>query len=88
MLNGLSTSASLNFNNVNNTVYSAIQTQETQLNQTMQTISSSSNNGTVSQAQMLQLQQQINQWSMLVQIQSTIIKSIGDSLKGVIQNIS
>jgi type III secretion protein F len=88
MLNGLSTSASLNFTNVNNTVYSAIQTQETQLNQTMQNISSSSNNGTVSQAQMLELQQQINQWSMLVQIQSTIIKSISDSLKGVIQNVS
>lgn len=87
MLNGLSTASSLNFNNVNNTIYSAIQTQETQLNQTMQTISAAGD-GTVSQAQMLELQQQINQWSMLVQIQSTIIKSIGDSLKGVIQNIS
>ena len=87
MLNGLSTASSLNFNNVNNTIYSAIQTQETQLNQTMQSLASAGD-GNVSQAQMLELQQQINQWSMLVQIQSTIIKSIGDSLKGVIQNIS
>lgn len=84
-LNGLSGANSLNFNNVNNTIFSAIRTQETNLQQTLQTINSNAN-GSVSQADLLNLQQQINQWSSLVSIQSTIIKSISDSLKGVIQN--
>lgn len=84
-LNGLSGATGLNFNNVNNTIFSAIRTQETNLQQTLQTINSNAD-GNVSQADLLNLQQQINQWSSLVSIQSTIIKSISDSLKGVIQN--
>jgi type III secretion protein F len=44
--------------------------------------------GSVSQAQMLQMQQQIQQWTMMIDIQSTITKQIADSLKGVIQKSS
>jgi type III secretion protein F len=44
--------------------------------------------GSVSQADMLQMQQQIQQWTMLIEIQSTITKQIADSLKGVIQKAS
>ena len=34
---------------------------------------------------MLTMQQQVQQWSMLVQIVSTIDKEVSDSLKGVVQ---
>ncbi len=38
-----------------------------------------------SSADMLSLQQQLQQWSMFTQIQSTLVKDLGDALKGVIQ---
>ncbi len=34
---------------------------------------------------MLTLQQQVQQWSMLVQVVSTIYKEVTDALKGVVQ---
>jgi len=86
-LNGLSGSAGLNFENVNNSIYAGIRTQETKLQSTITTIGSKAD-GTVSQSDMLLMQQQIQQWSMMVEIQSTITKQIADSLKGVIQKAS
>ncbi len=86
-LNGLSGSSGLNFNNVNNTIYAGLRTQETGLRDTISTIGSRGD-GAVSQTDMLMLQQQISQWSMLVDIQSTITKQISDSLKSVIQKSS
>ncbi|SAI25061.1 type III secretion protein [Bordetella ansorpii] len=86
-LNGLSGSSGLNFNNVNSTVYESIRTQETNLRQTLSTISTDAD-GNVSQADMLAMQQQISQWTMMVEVQSTISKSISDSLKSVIQKSS
>jgi type III secretion protein F len=38
-----------------------------------------------STADMLSMQQQIQQWTMLTQIQSTIVKEVADAMKGVIQ---
>jgi len=86
-LNGLSGSAGLNFDNVNNSIYEGIRTQETKLQTTISTIGSKAD-GAVSQSDMLLMQQQIQQWSMMVEIQSTITKQIADSLKGVIQKAS
>ena len=86
-LNGLTGSSGLNFNNVNSTVYESIRTQETNLRQTLSTISTDAD-GNVSQADMLAMQQQISQWTMMVEVQSTISKSISDSLKSVIQKSS
>lgn len=86
-LNGLSGSSGLNFNNVNSTVYESIRSQETNLRQTLSTISTDAD-GNVSQADMLAMQQQISQWTMMVEVQSTISKSIADSLKSVIQKSS
>jgi len=34
---------------------------------------------------MLKVQQEMQQWSMFTQIQSTVIKELSDALKGVIQ---
>jgi type III secretion protein F len=39
----------------------------------------------VSTVDMLNLQQQVQQWSMLVQIISTVFKETTDAMKGVIQ---
>lgn len=86
-LNGLSGSAGLNFNNLNNTVYESIRSREAELRNTLSTISSNGD-GAVSQADMLAMQQQISQWTMMVEVQSTISKSISDSLKSVIQKSS
>lgn len=77
----------LNFDNVNNTIYTAIGTQESNLKQTLATVSQNAD-GSVSQANMLKMQQQIQQWSSMIEIQSTIIKQISDSLKSVIQKSS
>lgn len=86
-LNGLSGSAGLNFNNVNNTIYEGIRTQETKLKSTIATIGAQGD-GNISQTDMLMMQQQVQQWSMMIEIQSTITKQIADSLKGVIQKAS
>ncbi|MFL9950756.1 EscF/YscF/HrpA family type III secretion system needle major subunit [Paraburkholderia agricolaris] len=37
------------------------------------------------QKDMLLMQQKLQSWSMLVQLDSTIVKEIGDTLKGIIQ---
>ncbi|MEI2417087.1 EscF/YscF/HrpA family type III secretion system needle major subunit [Orrella sp. JC864] len=86
-LNGLTGSSSLNFNNLNNSIYNSLRTQETRLNQTLSSIGTNAD-GQVSQADMLRMQQQIQQWSMLIEIQGTITKQIADSLKSVIQKAS
>jgi len=74
----------LNFNEINNTLYQGIRTQETQLRDTLSRIGNNAD-GHVTQAEMLQMQQQIQQWTMMIDIQGTITKQIADSLKGVIQ---
>ena len=86
-INGLTGSSGLNFNTVNSTIYDSIRTQETNLQSTLANMGTNAD-GSVSQAQMLQMQQQIQQWTMMIDIQSTITKQIADSLKGVIQKSS
>ena len=41
--------------------------------------------GALTSAQMLQMQQQVQQWTIMVEIQSTITKQLADSLKSVVQ---
>ena len=40
---------------------------------------------TTSTSDMLKMQQKMQEWSMLTQLQSTIIKELGDALKGIVQ---
>lgn len=86
-LNGLTGSAGLNFNNINNTIYDSIRSQESRLRDTISNISTDAD-GNISQADLLKLQQQTQQWTMMVELQSTLTKQIADSLKGVIQKAS
>ncbi|MBB1625159.1 EscF/YscF/HrpA family type III secretion system needle major subunit [Achromobacter sp. UMC71] len=86
-LNGLTGSSGLNFNSVNSTIYDSIRSQESNLQTTLSNMRTNAD-GSVSQADMLKMQQQVQQWTMLIEIQSTITKQIADSLKGVIQKAS
>ncbi|HET8597398.1 MAG TPA: EscF/YscF/HrpA family type III secretion system needle major subunit [Castellaniella sp.] len=86
-LNGLTGSAGLNFNAVNDTIYNSIRAQESKLRDTISGISTDAD-GNVSQTDLLKLQQQTQQWSMMIELQSTITKQISDSLKGIIQKSS
>ena len=80
-------SSGLNFNSVNSTIYDSIRSQESNLQTTLSNLRTNAD-GSVSQADMLKMQQQVQQWTMLIEIQSTITKQIADSLKGVIQKAS
>jgi len=80
----INSGAALNFNAINNTIYKGIESQETKLRTTLTSLGNNAD-GNVSQAEMLQMQQQIQQWTMMIDIQGTITKQIADSLKGVIQ---
>lgn len=76
-------SSGLSLNHVNSTVFQGLRTQEARLRDTLAGIGNA--DGTVDQTDMLRMQQEIQQWSMLVDIQSTITKQISDSIKSVIQ---
>ena len=80
-------SSSLNFNAVNNTIFNSIATQEAHLRTTIENLGTDSD-GNISQADLLKMQQQTQQWTMMIELQSTITKQIGDALKGIIQKSS
>ncbi|HLU79774.1 EscF/YscF/HrpA family type III secretion system needle major subunit [Yanghanlia caeni] len=86
-LNGPSGASGLNFNAINNTIYNSIRTQETRLRDTISSLNTNSD-GNISQTDLLKLQQQTQQWTMMIELQSTITKQIADSLKGIIQKSS
>lgn len=87
MINGITGSAGLNFNALNDTIYNSIRSQESKLRSTISSISTDAD-GNISQTDLLKLQQQTQQWTMMIELQSTITKQISDSLKGVIQKSS
>ena len=86
-LNGLTGSSGLNFNAVNNTIYNGIRSQESKLRDTIAKLETDAD-GNISQADLLMMQQQTQQWTMMIELQSTITKQIADSLKGIIQKAS
>lgn len=74
---------SLNYDVINNTVMNAIQRREELLRTT---ISSMGDNPTT--AQMVTLQQQVQTWSIMAQIQTTLTKELSDSMKSALQKIN
>jgi type III secretion protein F len=68
---------------LNDTVMKSLQTQEDDLKTAIQKTGSNP-----STADLLALQQGVSQWSMTVQIQSTMVKELSDAMKGVIQKAS
>lgn len=73
-------SSTLSFDYINSTVASAVQTKETALLDQIQNLGP---NPTT--ADLLTLQQGVQQWTMMTQIQSTLVKEVSDAMKGVIQ---
>lgn len=80
LANLVSSGNSLTFNSLNNSISTVTQAAETALQTRIGAIG---DNPTTTD--LLGLQQQIQQWSMFTQIQSTIVKEVSDAMKGVIQ---
>ena len=75
-----SPSSNLTFDYINSTVATAVQSKEAAL---LTQIAQLGQNPTTSD--LLLLQQQVQQWTMMTQIQSTLVKEVSDAMKGVIQ---
>ncbi len=69
---------------LNSTVFQGIQKQEDKLKTTMSSMASASD-GNLTPTQMLAMQQQVQQWSIMIDIQSTITKQLAESAKSVVQ---
>ncbi len=80
-------SSGMNFNTLNDTIYSSLRSQENKLVNSVSNISKDAD-GNISQTDLLKLQQETQQWTIMIDLQSTITKQISDSLKGVIQKSS
>jgi type III secretion protein F len=76
----LVSNSSLNFGFINNSVTNAIRSQEGQLRAL---ITSMGSNPTVTD--LLAMQQQVSSWTMMIQLQSSIVKEMSEAMKGVIQ---
>ena len=73
-------SNALTFDYINSTVLKALNNREIEL----RTAIEKSGNSPFT-VQLLDLQQQVQQWTMMAQIQGTLAKEISDAMKGVIQ---
>jgi type III secretion protein F len=63
----------------------ALNTRETKLRAAIDAVGQKESPSTVD---MLDLQQQVQQWSMMIQVVSTLAKEVTDALKGVVQKSS
>lgn len=72
--------ASITFDSINSSIAQITSRREATLKTTLEGMGESPNT-----TDMLMMQQQIQQWSIYTQIQSTIVKEISDAMKGVIQ---
>lgn len=79
-MTAIGATSGLTFDYINNSVANAVRTKEASL---MTQISKLGTDPTT--ADLLALQQQIQQWTMMTQVQSTLVKEISDAMKGVIQ---
>lgn len=70
----------ITFDYINNSVATVVQSRETDLKAQISKLGANP-----STTDLLNLQQQIQQWTMVTQIQSTLVKEISDAMKGVIQ---
>lgn len=70
----------LSFDFLNNSIAGVVQSKENDL-RTL--IGSLGPNPTT--ADLLSLQQQVQQWTLTTQVQSTVIKEVADALKGIVQ---
>ncbi len=74
------TTGGITFNSINNSISQVTSRREADLQNTINSLGDSP-----STADLLGLQQQVQQWTMFTQIQSTIVKEVSEAMKGVIQ---
>ena len=70
----------LTFNSISSTIAQVTASREASLKTTISEMGDSPSTG-----DMLKMQQEVQQWSMFTQIQSTIVKEVSEAMKGVIQ---
>lgn len=70
----------LTFNSISSTIAQVTASREAALKTSLSEMGDSPSTG-----DMLKMQQEVQQWSMFTQIQSTIVKELAEALKGVIQ---
>lgn len=73
-------STGINFSFVSQTMGTVLDTSEANLRDVLAKLGDAP-----TQSQLLSMQVDLQKWSMLVQLQSTITKELGDALKGIIQ---
>ena len=76
----MQTTGGITFNSINNSISQVTSRREADLQNTINNLGDSPSTG-----DLLGLQQQVQQWTMFTQIQSTIVKEVSDAMKGVIQ---
>jgi type III secretion protein F len=69
----------LTFDTINRTINVAVQSRELELQRTIQGLQNPTTQD------LLVLQQQLQQWTLMTNTQSTVVKEIGDLMKGIIQ---
>ena len=72
--------APLTFDYINSTVLAALTAKEATLMTSIQAAGANA-----SPVQLLDLQQQVSTWTIMVQIQGTIVKEVSDAMKSAIQ---
>lgn len=72
-------SSGLTFENINATVSNVTRAREAELKQTLSQLQEPTTQD------LLRMQQEVQQWGMFTQIQSTIVKEVAEAMKGVIQ---
>ena len=74
------TTGGITFNSINNSISQVTSRREADLQNTINNLGDSPSTG-----DLLGLLQQVQQWTMFTQIQSTIVKEVSEAMKGVIQ---
>lgn len=76
----MSSATSITFDSISGSIAKITESREASLKTTLEGMGQSP-----STSDMLKMQQEVQQWSIYTQIQSTIVKEVSDALKGVIQ---
>jgi len=74
------TSNNLTFDYLNNSIGTVLQNKENDLRTLIGALGANPTS-----ADLLAMQQQVQQWTLITQIQSTVIKEVADALKGIVQ---
>ena len=71
----------LNFDYIGTTVANVVQANETALKARIARLDTANTSPT----ELLLLQQEVSKWTLMTQIQSTLVKEVSDAMKGIIQ---